>query len=240
MNKIINCEFFQQSLNQFIQLDKDIIPWKYTCSFNYYYTHNIRIESFRLRLEYDIIAYINIVSIDTKKYHAIINSDEYEYVYNIKKLTTGNIVLTYPVNFIIDFNLFDHRTFMCISNLTYLSLYVSHPGIYNYHLQYMTNLKYLDIGMNSNITNIHLPNLETLYTRNNFKIKATTLAKNNKLKYLQICSIPSVNGYGCLGIKEEEYELLSYIDNIEKYTYIHQRNRPPKFIKSRIILGLKK
>lgn len=242
MNKLIYQQYFQYILNEFIIEDKHIIPWKFVCKANYYYKHRIHIFSYNFSIHYKIFNYLHITLVNTTNYYIKLYTSDYIYITDILDYyhtcydcviidyNNDNVIVDHThdrlfmvfmksISHNISYNYFDCNLLPLISNtLTHLTIFYEHSKFTNIHLSFLHNLEFLDIGMNSLITDFYLPKLETLYLRNNDNISLDVITQHRNLKYLQICrTIYYVDEYR--GISPIYYKELDYIDIVECFVY---------------------
>lgn len=156
MNDLVKQDFFQFVLNQFLVVDEDLIPWKYTNKSCYYYIHDIHITS------------MNISYCDIARFLCPVYIDMEDLLQKQIKIFTFH-----------KFHSFDHLKYLTIQNIR-----IPHKQLYN-----MTLLTYLDIGMNSNVTNKDLKkmiNLESLCLGNNCHVTKDIFKYLPKLNMIQI------------------------------------------------------
>lgn len=154
MNELINRDYFQIILNQFLSIDRELIPWKFVCKKCYYFPHKIHISDLNI-YKNTITKLLIPVSINTKKFIC----------YN---LTMGQEICKCCLNTKIT-NVCRFNSFHSIKYIKELRLYYSQ--ITNKRLSKMKSLEYLDLGTYSNITNKGLKKLK--------KIKVLFLGNNS-------------------------------------------------------------
>lgn len=171
MNQLIRNEYFHIILNQFLAIDKDLIPWKLTCKYTYYYIYDIYVNDVNILGE--IIKYINPISINT-----------YKYIYSLP--TLGRKLCKCGLNMRLT-NVFDFKKFNTLHNLK--ELHLCYSPITDKHISYLKNLEFLDLGMHSHVTDKglkKLTNLKILYLRNNWEVTKEIFKYLTKLHTLQI------------------------------------------------------
>lgn len=160
MKDLSHKEFFQFILNQFLAIDKDLIPWKLTCSYCYNYPHNIHIKYIDTKKCKNVLENTKIVEIDTNLYL------ERTYVYFHKQCDCGlgdHIKTSFDIDFL-------------DQDLPYLKTlklsFMNHSSDLKMGsiLSKLTSLTYLDLGINTHVPDYsfrRLKNLKVLYIRNN-------------------------------------------------------------------------
>lgn len=160
MDQLINQEFFQFVLNQFLAIDKDLIPWKLTSSYCYNYPHYIHIKYSDVKKYNNLIKNTKISEIDTSLY---LQKSE---IYFYRQCDCG---LTKHIRTSFDIDFLDQE----LPHLKKLTLsYMNHQSDLKMGsiLSKLNNLEYLDLGINTYVPNYTFKNLnklKTLYLRNN-------------------------------------------------------------------------
>jgi len=214
MNNLINQHFFHLILNEFITYDSDVIPWKFTCRSIYYYIHVIYIQTYILHCNYYIFPYLKITYVDLTLFYSYDEIPDYTYIEYYNDYTYEFINVNYPILM----NYFDYD--ILSESLTHLCLYYKNENVTNELLYRLQNLTYLDLGIDSKVTDFTLPNLERLYLQNNTSITIKTILRHTKLKYLQLCRVYYFDEIYYIGIPSNLYKQLDYIDNIDCYIYL--------------------
>lgn len=161
MNSIINQEYFHIILNQFLAIDKDLVPWKLTCTYCYYYQHNIYINYIDVKKCKNVLEYTNVVEIDTNLY---LQKTSIYWFRQCECGLTDHIQTSFDLDFL-DQDLPHLKTL----KMSYMN-YPSDTKI-GYIISKLTSLEYLDLGINTYVSNYtfkDLTNLKVLYLRNNY------------------------------------------------------------------------
>ncbi len=177
MNSLVKQQFFQLTLNQFLVLDKDLIPWKLSCVANFEFVHKIHIENFRPVSGTGILDVIDIVKLDLFK-HVTYEPEE----------EPRSDCAQFYINSNFDTGLFDHN-FGYLTNLTYLKLHFIWEELEDHHIHHLTSLVYLDIGDYNYFTDDafeNLQSLEVLFLRNNRAISSKVFSFLPNLHTIQI------------------------------------------------------
>jgi hypothetical protein len=164
MNTIIDLPEIQYLINQFIFIDKDLLPWKLTCRTNYYYKHDIVIQHINFPIGHFIYDRANVIKINTENFVNTNDPEEYQ------------------------FSSFNYRTLLYINNLKSLYIY-SMPRIKNCYLKHITTLEILHLEDSTCITDDSISKLvnlvELVLGYSNF-ITIKSILKLTKLRTLTI------------------------------------------------------
>ena len=177
MNQLLNLDYFQLQINRFIFHDNELLKWKYVCRSNYYYKHNIAIKKLKYYVKYHSLKYTNIIEIDTSKY-----VEKYQLFWTKWcPCKLNSLAISY-----FDFTKFNYNL-KHVKKVILANMYFNNFNIFNAFYF----IEYLDLGMNTHIPdNIFkkVPNLKSLYLRNNYNTKEIFQYLPN-LQFLQICYI---------------------------------------------------
>lgn len=160
MNTLVNQEFFQIVLNQFLAIDKDLVSWKLTCTYCYDFIHDIHITCIDVKKCKTVLNNTKIVEIDTTMYAHKKN------IWWVRPCECG---LTDHMSNKFDLDFLDGN----LPDLKVLKLsYMNHSSDLRVGaiVAKLTSLEYLDLGINTYVSNYtfkDLSNLKTLYLRNN-------------------------------------------------------------------------
>lgn len=160
MNFLIHQEYFHVTLNQFLAIDKDLIPWKLTCNACYYYPHNIHIMHCDVKKCKNVLKNTKIIEIDTRLY--LEKTNIYWFI-ECECGLSNHIITSFDLDFLSQ-DLPDLK----ILKMSYMN-YSSDIEISSI-VSKLTTLEYLDLGINTHLANYcfeNLTNLKVLYLRNN-------------------------------------------------------------------------
>ncbi len=178
MNDLIKQEYFQNTLNQFISMDEDLIRWKLTCTNCLLYKHDIHIQSDVCNIESSIFNHLNVVDLNLSKFYDTEEDEDSE---------GANCCIVYYIHPNFDKNLFD---VLQLSKLTHLTLgYNTFDKIVDSDIANFTSLIYLDVGVYSRFSNNafkKLNKLEILYLNDNVTVTSNVFKYLPKLHTLYI------------------------------------------------------
>jgi hypothetical protein len=179
MNKLIFQDFFQIILNDFIVNDRELIPWKLTCLYCYYYIHNINILCIDIKKCKNILNYTKIIEIDTNFY---INKTNIYFYKDCECGLSDHILTSFDINFLSQD--LQHLKVLKLTHMNY-----PNDNKLGHLISKLTSLEYLDLGINTYINDYsfkNLKNLKLLYLRNNTNTSSIFRYLPN-LKIIQIC-----------------------------------------------------
>lgn len=182
MNSLVGKDFFESILNQFLVLDKFLIPWKLSNFKSFCYFHKIHFENFQFKVESMLLDVVDPISIDT--------SNIVECEYKEDTIRGYGCFVYYRPNF--ETRIFNR---LYLPNITHLTLFFTFHHLEDSHISCLTSLIYLDLGMYNYFTNeavISLKNLKNLFLRNNSRITAEIFPHLPKLVMLQLKSDSSI------------------------------------------------
>lgn len=172
MDNIVYQDYFQFILNQFLVFDKDLIPWKLSCTSCYYYPHKVYISNANVSNS-NIAKFLCPTRIDTRKCTQPIP-------------TLGRTLCKCGLNMKLT-NTFNFDNFHSLKYVEELTL--DYSPITDSQLSKMTSLRCLDLGTYNNITDEglkKLTNLEMLFLGNNWYITKDIFNYLSKLRMIQI------------------------------------------------------
>lgn len=175
---IIEHTFIQVEVCKFL-FDYDLIEWKKTCRFSYYFKHDIIINNINATKNKNVLKNTKIKEIDVNNYVSYPDHLSYDCICGRSKFRVNNFDLnTFQINI----------SYLKVLKLTFMNQLCDKQ--LGKLVSRCTSLEYLDLGINTYLPDycfIALTNIKTLYLRNNYNTKAIFQYLPN-LRLLQIAS----------------------------------------------------